>query len=742
MADENTIEANASNTTEVNVPNETEDVIDLVEAQRNFYEEFGHPGRIIYDLYPTKSTLERKLRMLFTDEKKSEKVSALAEVIWAQRFFVGKTNAFGIRLAPIFVFCIYDNFNMRKKISHPLEMKSNKFSLHPVFRVQKCTADLSDERGCCAMFIDELGRVYKDWQDFVENNKFDDCVMLTPKNGLYMGDTRHNDVELDVFLRKSGITQALDAGSAILSVGAAGVSLVAIIPAITVAPAVVVGATITGLSCAAYSGIRSIYNLYDRSSHEQSIGIEDNESRAAWLNIGTSAFLVTTVGMARGLSKLVKMGKDIPRIVTGTVKGAQIGTFTMQTVGCADGTYSFCKRLFDGEDITILEVAQLGTAIFLWTHSARNLGLAENTMKVSGTKNTMTTKRFMLTVQKTAQNTLLNQRTMLNALRQVDGSALVREIQAVFSFSSSESNEMKYVASGVPAIVKIEYCRLFDTRIEQIVHKLDMHYTHTKLIGLKNLLIRFMCNVYNMTLRGIEHFVDYVHQIAVNLLHNIGDEMENFNIVLKMIHNHVKKLVRMKLSPMSYDDYMIGLCNRDRQVRQFDDEIRALIAEHANAHARPEPKEEDETEDDMSDDKKIALALEDRVDELMDLFADFGIGDRKTELQEAITGILKTLTPKSAETFFLHIVMRLIAAHADDITNALNHSIPVDSYINTIYCMLDMREESKRIEAVLTAYTEDNYAEIAKEFADIYTPVTNADKIIDCKKCSGKKCTK
>lgn len=42
----------------------------------------------------------------------------------------------------------------------------------------------------------------------------------------------------------------------------------------------------TGGVCAIYTAGRSIFSLYDRKKHAQSIGLGNRESRSAYLNIG------------------------------------------------------------------------------------------------------------------------------------------------------------------------------------------------------------------------------------------------------------------------------------------------------------------------------------------------------------------------------------------------------------------------------------------------------------------------
>jgi hypothetical protein len=74
-------------------------------------------------------------------------------------------------------------------------------------------------------FIDSCGRVYEEWQDYLEYNTIPECVLCYPRNGVYSA--VNGAVEIDFRVSPAGRTgtkvlQGLDIGGTVLSVGAAG----------------------------------------------------------------------------------------------------------------------------------------------------------------------------------------------------------------------------------------------------------------------------------------------------------------------------------------------------------------------------------------------------------------------------------------------------------------------------------------------------------------------------------------
>lgn len=194
---------------------EDDDPMDIIERQQIFYHFFGYGSHLIYDSYPSKVFVEMKVDLLcpFLDQTNKNR---LIDVIWAQRRYRGAKSQ--LLMSPIFICIVHDKETIKNsRITHPLNIKSKYFSIHPVFRIQKCkgllAVDKNGQNQCCALFVDEFGRVYQNWMDFWKNHQYADGLMIAPKRGIYNGSTSTDAVLLDVFLCNSGVTKAFDTGS-------------------------------------------------------------------------------------------------------------------------------------------------------------------------------------------------------------------------------------------------------------------------------------------------------------------------------------------------------------------------------------------------------------------------------------------------------------------------------------------------------------------------------------------------
>lgn len=197
----------------IEVSEEENAPVDMIKLQQEFYEMFGHKSSVIYDCYTSKMPLEVKIDLIMpglTEMKRTQ----LVDLIWSQRKFMGNKQLF---MSPIFVCCIHD-YNIKDHLKYPLDIKSKRFSIHPVYRVQKCLGTSTDENGqtkCCAIFVDEFARAYVNWKDFREKNKYEDGLVIAPRSGIYNGSSK-DQVLLDLFVRRSGLTKNLDTGSTVV----------------------------------------------------------------------------------------------------------------------------------------------------------------------------------------------------------------------------------------------------------------------------------------------------------------------------------------------------------------------------------------------------------------------------------------------------------------------------------------------------------------------------------------------
>jgi hypothetical protein len=73
------------------------------------------------------------------------------------------------------------------------------------------------------IFIDSSGRVYKDWQNYLENNKLPECVLCFPKNGVYSAVKGVVEVEFGISpaVKRGKFLRGLAYGLAAAGLGAA-----------------------------------------------------------------------------------------------------------------------------------------------------------------------------------------------------------------------------------------------------------------------------------------------------------------------------------------------------------------------------------------------------------------------------------------------------------------------------------------------------------------------------------------
>lgn len=163
------------------------------------------------------------------------------------------------------------------------------------------------------IFVDEMARVYQSWDDFKLNNQYEKCVIVAPHMGIYNTDDE-DKVLLDTFMASclllgNKVVKYTDIGTTVTGLVATGVvatTAVVALPALAVA-----GAVGTGFGCAAYAIGRGIGKLMDRSSHEQSITLQEKESRGIWLGIAGGVVGVAAGAATKGVEFAARNGQAI-----------------------------------------------------------------------------------------------------------------------------------------------------------------------------------------------------------------------------------------------------------------------------------------------------------------------------------------------------------------------------------------------------------------------------------------------
>ncbi|EAT33948.1 AAEL013784-PA [Aedes aegypti] len=159
-------------------------------------------------------------------------------------------------------------------------------------------------------FIDSIGRVYQDFDDFLKNNKYPSAEMMYPKEGR-LEPTNLKNVVYDICKTpawKNYYFKALDIATGIIGIaGATG--------AIFLSGGLATPFIAASVGSAIYATGRSIDVLRDKSAHQESLNpLSDSESRTAWLSLTAH---VLTFGTMPHISALSGVASTSHSIATG-----------------------------------------------------------------------------------------------------------------------------------------------------------------------------------------------------------------------------------------------------------------------------------------------------------------------------------------------------------------------------------------------------------------------------------------
>lgn len=218
-------------------------------------------------------------------------------------------------------------------------LQSTNFSCHPVIRTRKCLReDYENSDNCCMIFIDEHGRVYANWRQYVFHNRLPKGTMIAPCQGIYrFGHDPDNGVHLMVHATPASFGLIYKAGDALATVGGLAASVpVAAALAIPVAPPILMAAAVVGATAAAYSTARSISCLYDRRQHCQSLSLRERESRNSWLGVAGG---VVGLGAMEATTALCAASAEVNAAAQLAVKGINVSSIVLSGTGVANSVY-------------------------------------------------------------------------------------------------------------------------------------------------------------------------------------------------------------------------------------------------------------------------------------------------------------------------------------------------------------------------------------------------------------------
>lgn len=227
------------------------------------------------------------------------------------------------------------------------------------------------------IFIDEHGRVYNNWNHYVQKNALPKGIMIAPSQGVYsFGGADGDVVQLEIqWTPSSGAKQKmLRAGDRLATVG----GLVATVPvaatlAMPVTGTVLVAATVVGVSTATYTAVRSASRLIDRRWHSQSNSLRNREARSSWLGVAGGVIGLGATGATKVLSALSSKASAATHLA---VKGINVSSIVLSGTGVVNGVYDIYLKISDDEVLSSYDVLQVASSLLIFTHSVNNLRIA------------------------------------------------------------------------------------------------------------------------------------------------------------------------------------------------------------------------------------------------------------------------------------------------------------------------------------------------------------------------------
>ena len=218
-------------------------------------------------------------------------------------------------------------------------------------------------------YIDNEGRIYKSWEDYLKNNKLPKCTMIVPKDGVYQCNPYYRITQQSstVWIEvkdspacavRNKILNVCDNVSNVVTVGTfVGLGVTSLVT--PVLPVLVVAGGVTIVN-GLYNIGRKSGQLVDRNRHKESISPLDKNALPAWLEIAGTVFTIGANGGTMLLSRAITRGRCISTVSKLTYNTLIIGNLTVNGVGIV---YQGCRLV--GKYKSQIDVDRSDVLIFI-----------------------------------------------------------------------------------------------------------------------------------------------------------------------------------------------------------------------------------------------------------------------------------------------------------------------------------------------------------------------------------------
>lgn len=213
-------------------------------------------------------------------------------------------------------------------------------------------------------FVDNVGRVYKNFPDWKLNNVLPAGKVCYPLNGHLQRNCK-GYVQTRCKSTPYGSPQSKVIKTADISTGVIGI--VGAIGTVFLTGGAALPFVVAGVGSAIYTTTRSVYHLVDRGNHGQSLSpFESHETFSLWLGIGANVISFGAMGATIRLSTLAFQGKNISqsfRVLVNIINGTSLG---VNSVAVAN---SLAYMAIHFEDMTPIDVLMQVASVAFWAKS-------------------------------------------------------------------------------------------------------------------------------------------------------------------------------------------------------------------------------------------------------------------------------------------------------------------------------------------------------------------------------------
>ncbi|XP_041939895.1 uncharacterized protein LOC121700753 [Alosa sapidissima] len=268
-------------------------------------------------------------------------------------------------------------------------------------------------------FIDHVGRVYQDWSDFLGHNIFRGWWICTPEDAEYLLSGQDVQVKFYDQTARENVLRVVDIvsqGSAIFTSASlcVGFVLSCFPPTALVGVPLMTASAVVGAPAAAYITGKSVGTLVDRGIHKMSLNpFESSEARDCWLITAASVFGLATMGAGEMFIFSAEAGELAGSGTRLFCTVLNVSSLTVHGLGVVNSIYEVAKK----DKVTALDVLQVGTSIFFFTHSVVTLKTASIIIKDAQQTALVAKRNSLPTKSRDAfdDHTLLSHREMLES---------------------------------------------------------------------------------------------------------------------------------------------------------------------------------------------------------------------------------------------------------------------------------------------------------------------------------------